>query len=89
MIPNKIDVLRKSYSEEVKAIIAQLAEALQDVVLPTDNPASWQHDVVLDCVLTSTESFLIRQELSLAGWGAVVRCNSSTSDCIRVYIPIV
>lgn len=88
MIPNKIDVLRKSYLVDMTELLTRIGNELKVVELPTERLMLWEHNVILDRRLTQNESFIIRQELSLAGWGSVVCYHNATVDLIRVYLPV-
>lgn len=87
MIPRKIDVLRKSYTPEVKALLEQVGKAMEDLTPIPEESNKWQLTVHLDRVLTENESFLIRNELKEMGWGSVVQYRSGgTGDDLLIYV---
>lgn len=86
MIPNKMDVLRKSYTPELKELLAMIGQQLSDVSDVTDEFSAWQHIIQLPRLLTPLENFFIRHELAQAGWGGVFKYRDATSEDLVVYI---
>jgi hypothetical protein len=88
MLPNKMDVLRKSYGPEFIELMNMVSAKLMDVTIPEDTPYQWELIIPVDRVLTPLEGFKLRQELNEAGWGFVQRLKTLTSEELVIYIPV-
>lgn len=86
MIPKKMDVIRKSYSDWMKGLIMLLGDHLARVDFSNAADASWSMVFHVGKRLTSLEQFQISHELADAGWGCSVRIRSVTEDSLVVYI---
>lgn len=88
MIPNRLDIIRKSYSRDIHDILKDIGEKLAEVVLPEVDPQNWQLKIPMPRALTHLETFQIQQELFAADWGAVFKITSMTEEYLTVYIPL-
>lgn len=88
MLPSRMDFVRKSYSSFVKEQLVQLGETLASLPEMPGEPQDWSFTVTLPRVLTHTESFQIRQELALAGWGSVLKYHGPNREDLMIYIPM-
>lgn len=88
MIPNKMTVLRASYTPQLRDLITDIGNKLSDVIMPVLGQSTWELEIPMPWVLSPNESFLIRQELAAAGWAGVFRSESMEVEILKVYIPI-
>lgn len=88
MIPSKIEFLRKSYSPFVKEMLDKIGESL--AALPDLNCEinDWSHTVTMPRMLSDTESFQIRHELTHAGWGSVLKYYGPGREDLVIYISV-
>lgn len=88
MIPNKMTVLRASYSPKMVELITAIGNRLAEAVIPDNGQYNWELDIEMPWVLCSQESFLVRQELENAGWRGIFRSKCAATEILKVYIPI-
>lgn len=88
MIPNKMTVLRASYSPRLVDLITNIGAKLQEAVIPEHGQFAWELEIEMPWILSSAESFMVRQELEAAGWRGIFVSKSSLVEALKVFIPI-
>lgn len=86
MLPKKMDVIRRSYSEWMQGLVVLLGDHLAKADFSNAADSSWSMVFHVGKQLTSLEQFQISHELAEAGWGCSVRTRSMTEDSLVVYI---
>lgn len=88
MIPKKMEVLRRSYTDEQRELIEMIGMELDGVELPTKNPGGWTMEIQMLRQINELDGFLIRQELADAGWDGVFKLYSMMDERLVVFLPI-
>lgn len=86
MIPNKMDILRKSYAPHVLEFLKVVATELSWAVIGPDNIPAWEHTLTVPFVTTSAERHQIKWELDHAGWGGVFKYKDAESEKLMIYL---
>lgn len=86
MLPSKLEFVRKSYTPFVLEQLTNIGEVLSTLPPMTCAVSEWSIVVQMPRMLTSTESYQIRQELAAAGWGSVLKYYSHEREDLVIYL---
>lgn len=87
MVPKLVDIARKYHSDRLHELIESIGNKLNKVKFP-DTLDGWRLEYPVDFALTNLEQFQLQQELTAAGWGCSVRCQTVDKDLIVIFIPL-
>jgi len=86
MIPNKIEVMRKSYSPRVIELLKRVGTFLGSASINVDEVQSWQYTVNTTFATSEAERRQITWELAEAGWGCIFKYSSTNDELLVIYL---